>query len=121
MTADLTPLLERQKALRRQLSWGATAFVVISISFVAWQGLTGWSVLFAVVCGICSVAGAQNWRKRHLDRLELEQTTAAIATQRALLRRSGERRDAEAGLSISDDAAGGELTVGQDGELSEDR
>jgi hypothetical protein len=119
MTADLTPLLERQKELRRQRLWTTISiFISGATALLVWHHLTWFSALMALLMCVASW-GAQQSFKRQMERLELDQTTASLATQRALLRRSAERRDAEAGLSMSDEA-GGELAAGQDGELSED-
>jgi hypothetical protein len=74
-----------------------------------------------VIIGVAGMGSLRRWQKYQMERLELEQTTASLETQRILLRRSEERLHADAGLSLSDDAAGGELAVGQHGELSEDR
>ena len=120
MTADLTPLIERQKALRRQFFWTNMTVVIGATAWVAIHGFTWWHVLLALGVG-AAMLGAHMGKKHWLARLELDQTTASLETQRILLRRSGDRRDAAEGLSLSNDAAGGELSVGQDGELSKDR
>ena len=126
MTADLTPLVERQKALRRQVfrTTMAPVLVISGAAVVAFFGVTWWSAVLAAIMWSAGL-GIFRWRKdpmaHPMARLELDQTTASLGTQRAMLRTSVDRRDAAQGLAMSDEAVGGDLPIGQDGELSKDR
>ena len=120
MTADLTPLMERQKALRRELLLSLAVLVgVLTFTFV-FMGLTakgGFTMFF--VFGGWSRAIRSRWNKYRALRAELDRATRSLERQRAALRGSGERLEAAQGLAISEELPGGELSVGQDGELSE--
>jgi hypothetical protein len=120
MTADLTPLLERQKALRRQLL-GSVAVLVgilaLTIGLMGFTATSGFTMFF--VFGGWSRAIRGRWRKYKALRAELDRATRSLERQRAVLRASGERRDAAQGLAISEELPGGELSIGRAGELSE--
>jgi hypothetical protein len=120
VTTDLTPLIERQKALRRQLALSLLGLGVALALIVAFLGLNAKSgVFFFFVFGGWGRWIRTAWRKYKRARAELDQATRVLARQRALLRGSGERRDAAQGLAISEDLPGGELSIGRGGELSE--
>jgi hypothetical protein len=120
MTADLTPLVERQKALRLELLLSIAALVGVLAVIVAVMGFSvqGGVTWFFVFGGWNRLIRGR-WRKYKALRAELDRATRSLARQRAALRGSGERLDAAQGLAISDELPGGELSVGQGGELSE--
>ena len=120
MTADLTPLLERQKALRRELLGSLAVLVgVLALTFGI-MGLTAkGGVTMFFVFGGWNRAIKSRWRKYRALRAELDRANRSLEQQRAFLRGSGERRDAAQGLAISEELPGGELSLGQGGELSE--
>lgn len=120
MTADLTPLMERQKALRRQLLGSVAALgglLAITIGLMGFTAKGGVTMFF--VFGGWNRAIKSRWRKYRALRAELNRATKQLENQRAALRGSGERRDAAQGLAISEELPGGELSVGQGGEISE--
>ncbi len=120
MTTDLTPLLARQKELRREILWSALALVAIAVGILALLGFTakGGITMFFLFGGWTRMIRSR-WRRYVGARRELARATRTLERQRALLRGSGERRDAAQGLAISDEPGGGELSIGQGGELSE--
>jgi hypothetical protein len=120
MTADLTPLVERQRALRWQLLGSLAAvvgLVAITIGLVGFTAKAG--VMMFFVFGGWNRLIRSRWRKYKALRAELDRANRSLARQRAALRGSGERRDAAQGLAISEELPGGELSVGQGGELTE--
>ena len=120
MTADLTPLVERQKALRRQLLGSLAALGGLLAVTIGLMGFTAkGGVMMFFVFGGWNRAIRSRWRKYKALRAELDRASRSLEQQRAFLRGSGERRDAAQGLAISEELPGGELSVGQDGELSE--
>ena len=123
MTTDLTPLVARKSALRRQLVWHTVGMATTVAAVLAALGFTpeGFFAMTVLVTGF-GWGMRQSWRDRYqIARRELDDATAALDTQRAILRASGDRRDAARGLALSDETAGGELAVAEDGKLSEDR
>jgi hypothetical protein len=119
---DLTPLVERQKALREQLALSTLALVGVSVGIASFLGFTmksGMTMVFLFGGWGQFIRGS--WRKYQAARSELRDATVSLETERARLRGSGERRDAAQGLAVSEEATGGELSIGQDGELSEER
>jgi hypothetical protein len=120
VNADLTPLLERQKVLRRQLALSLLGLAAALALIVAFFGLNAKSgVFFFFVFGGWGRWIGTAWRKYKRARAELGHANRVLAGQRALLRGSGERRDAAQGLAISEELPGGELSIGRGGELGE--
>jgi hypothetical protein len=120
MTADLTPLLERRKALRWQLLGSLAAVAGLLAITIGLMGLTAKAgVTMFFVFGGWNRLIRSRWRKYQALRAELNRATRQLENQRAALRGSGERRDAAQGLAISEELPGGELSVGQGGEISE--
>lgn len=120
MTADLTPLLDRQKALRLQILWSALALAAVAVVVVALFGIGTKSGIgvFIVFSGWLRAVKSR-WKRYVAARQELARATRTLERERALLRGSGERRDAAQGLAISEEGGGGELSIGPGGELSE--
>ena len=117
---DLTPLIARQKELRREILWSALVLLLIAAASLAFLGLTakGGVAMFFVFSGWLRMIKSR-WRRWQSARRELARATRTLEHQRATLRGSGERRDAAQGLAISGELPGGELSVGQGGEISE--
>jgi len=117
---DLTPLIARQKELRREILWSALVLLGIAAGSLAFLGFTakGGITMFFLFSGWTRMIKSR-WRRWVSARRELARATRTLERQRAALRGSGERRDAAQGLAISEDLPGGELSVGQGGELSE--
>jgi hypothetical protein len=120
MTADLTPLIARQKALRREILSSALVLLAVAVGVIAFLGMTakGGITMFFLFGGWTRMVRAR-WQRYVRAQTELERASRTLAQERARLRGSGERRDAAQGLAISEELPGGELSVGQDGELSE--
>ena len=123
MTADLTPLVARKSALRRQLVWQTVGMAAAVAAVLAAFGATpeGFVAMMVLATGF-GRGLRQSWQARYrLAREELDHATASLDTQRAMLRASVDRRDAAQGLALPDETAGGNLAIGEDGKLSEDR
>jgi hypothetical protein len=123
MTTDLTPLVTRKRALRRQLVWHTVGMAAAVAAALAAFGTTpeGFVAIMVLVTGF-GRGMRQSWQERYrLAREELDDATASLDTRRAILRASVDRRDAARGLALSDETAGGDLAIGQEGELSKDR
>jgi hypothetical protein len=120
VTADLTPLIARQKELRREILWSALVLLIIAIGIVAFLGFTakGGITMFFLFGGWTRLIRSR-WRRWVSARRELARATRTLEHQRAVLRGSGERRDAAQGLAISEELPGGELSIGRGGEISE--
>jgi hypothetical protein len=117
---DLTPLIARQKELRREIVWSGLVLVAIALAIVAFLGFNakGGIGMFFLFGGWRQWVRSR-WRRYAAARRELAEATRTLARERANLRGSGERRDAAQGLAISEELPGGELSIGQGGELSE--
>ena len=120
MTPDLTPLVNRQKELRREILLSGLVLVAIAVGVVAFLGFTAKSgiTMFLFFSGWSRMVRSR-WQRYVGARRELARATRTLEQQRAMLRGSGERRDAAQGLAISEELPGGELSTAQDGEISE--
>lgn len=122
MTADLTPLIARQKELRREILGSALVLLAIALGSLAFLGFTakGGVAMFFVFGGWLRMIKSR-WRRWVAARNELARASRTLERQREVLRGSGERRDAAQGLAISEELPGGELSIGRGGELTEGR
>lgn len=120
MTADLTPLIARQKELRREILWSALVLLAVAAGILAFFGFNagGGITMFFMFGGWTRWVGSR-WRRYVGARRELARATRTLERERERLRGSGERRDAAQGLAISEEMGGGELSIGGGGELSE--
>ena len=120
MTADLTPLIARQKELRREILWSALVLLAVAAGVLVFLGFNakGGITMFFMFGGWTQWIRAR-WRRYVAARRELARATRTLERQRAALRGSGERREAAQGLAISEEVGGGELSIGRGGELSE--
>jgi hypothetical protein len=91
--------------------------LALTFGVMGFTAKSGFTMFF--VFGGWSRAIKGRWRKYKALRTELDRATRSLERQRAVLRASGERRDAAQGLAISEELPGGELSIGRAGELSE--